>query len=56
MSVLLSDEQIQEYRERVRISSYRWTDFKGVGPRADESIIPGNYLWFLDFLQHIREP
>ena len=49
--VRLSDEQIKQYRERLRISSYRWADFKGVGPKGDEKVIPGNYLWFLEYIR-----
>lgn len=49
VSILLSDEQIEQQRDRIRITSYRWAGFDGVGAKGDQFVLPGNYLWFLDF-------
>eukprot|EP00457_Paulinella_chromatophora_P004202 gb/GEZN01004212.1/.p1 GENE.gb/GEZN01004212.1/~~gb/GEZN01004212.1/.p1 ORF type:complete len:625 (-),score=65.71 gb/GEZN01004212.1/:40-1914(-) len=48
--VKLTEKQVLEQRERIRMSSYRWQDVRGVGP-ANTHCIPKNYSWFL---QHIH--
>ena len=45
VAVSLSDAQIAALRARIRISSYRWADFK---KNADGVTIPGNYFFFLE--------
>ena len=51
MSVRLNDRQIEKYHNRIRISSYRWKDCKGLGPNGDQSVVPGNYIWFLEYVR-----
>ena len=50
-SVRLNEEQIKEFAHLLRISSYRWKDFKGLGPKGDQFVLPGNYLWFLNYVR-----
>ena len=51
VAVRLNDEQIETQKDRIRISSYRWKDFKGLGPEGDQYVLPGNYLWFLEYVR-----
>ena len=52
VAVRLTDKQVDGQCDRIRISSYRWQDVKGIGPKGDQFAVPGNYFWFLE---HIRE-
>ena len=47
----LTDLQLERQSDRVRVSSYRWRDVRGVGPDGTAYQIPGNCGWFLEYLQ-----
>ena len=52
--IKLSNAQIASQHARIRMSSYRWRDVKGVG--GDEQwAIPANYGWFLDHIKENRQ-
>jgi hypothetical protein len=46
VAVELTDAQIDRQRDRIRLSSYRWSQIQGVG-RKQEWGAPGNFGWFL---------
>jgi hypothetical protein len=54
VSVRLNEQQIKKHTDVLRISSYRWAGFKGLGPKGDQYVLPGNYLWFLDYAREHR--
>ena len=45
--VRLTDEQIREQIDLLRLSSYRWDGVRGIGP-DNEWATPANYGWFLE--------
>ena len=53
LSVHLSDRQLEEYKEHIRISSYRWKDVKSSVP--GDPPIPKNYVWFLKYIRENRK-
>uniref|UniRef100_A0A7S4C495 Uncharacterized protein n=1 Tax=Chrysotila carterae TaxID=13221 RepID=A0A7S4C495_CHRCT len=51
-AVKLCDDQIVKQRNRIRLSSYKWEDVKGVScGGVDKFAIPSNYTWFLQVLE-----
>lgn len=44
--VRLDDDMIVRQHALVQISSYRWLEVRGVGPKG-EYATPGNFMWFL---------
>ena len=51
VAVALTAEQIAKQLARIRLSSYRWDDIRGVGPKNEQGqqrwATPGNFGWFL---------
>ena len=41
VAVRFTEEQTNKYKDRFRISSYRWAGFKGMGPNGDQFVLPG---------------
>lgn len=48
--VRLTDDQIREQRDLIRLSSYRWDGVQGVGPDGAWAT-PANYGWFLELCE-----
>ena len=52
VAITLTDKQVDEQLEDIRLSSYRWKDIKGVGVVDEEGQhqyqTPGNFGWFLE--------
>jgi len=51
LTIKLSIQQARKQHDRIRMSSYRWKDVKGLRKNDEKYEIPGNYNWFLNFIR-----